>query len=68
MQNRGATVLLVAPEGTKGVHLPYVVPNHEEFDPISAIQSFYVMVESLSRARGFDPDQPPHLSKVTQTR
>ena len=29
--------------------------------------SFYVMAESLSRARGLDPDRPPHLSKVTRT-
>jgi fructoselysine-6-P-deglycase FrlB-like protein len=26
------------------------------------------MVEALSRARGLDPDHPPHLSKVTRTR
>jgi len=38
-----------------------------ELDPISAIQSFYPMVEALARARGFDPDRPRHLAKVTRT-
>ena len=31
------------------------------------IQSFYRMAETLSRARGYDPDAPSHLSKVTRT-
>lgn len=35
--------------------------------PLLLIQSFYRMVEALSRARGFDPDRPPHLAKVTDT-
>ena len=30
-------------------------------------ESFYAFVESLSRHRGFDPDRPPHLRKVTDT-
>jgi glutamine---fructose-6-phosphate transaminase (isomerizing) len=31
------------------------------------IQSFYRMVNALAVARGFDPDNPPHLRKVTET-
>jgi glucosamine--fructose-6-phosphate aminotransferase (isomerizing) len=31
------------------------------------IQSFYRMVNALAVARGFDPDHPPHLRKVTET-
>jgi glucosamine--fructose-6-phosphate aminotransferase (isomerizing) len=40
----------------------------EDLDPVCAIQSFYPMVEALARARGNDPDRPPHLQKVTRTR
>ncbi len=36
--------------------------------PISLIQSFYPLVEEIARARGRDPDAPPHLKKVTETR
>jgi glucosamine--fructose-6-phosphate aminotransferase (isomerizing) len=36
-------------------------------EPILMIQSFYRFANMLSLRRGFDPDMPPHLSKVTQT-
>jgi glucosamine--fructose-6-phosphate aminotransferase (isomerizing) len=29
--------------------------------------AFYRFVEELARRRGFDPDTPPHLRKVTET-
>ena len=67
MRERGAAVLLAAPEGTPGAQLPIVETASEDLDAISAIQSFYPMVEALARARGFDPDRPPHLNKVTRT-
>ncbi|MBI3715211.1 MAG: SIS domain-containing protein [Betaproteobacteria bacterium] len=68
MRERGATVLLAAPPGTPGCNLPLVAAPSVELDPITAIQSFYPLVEALSRARGFDPDRPRHLQKVTRTR
>ena len=67
MRSRGAQVLLAAPEGTPGANLPLVCTAAPELDAIAAIQSFYPMVEALSRARGFDPDRPRHLNKVTRT-
>jgi glucosamine--fructose-6-phosphate aminotransferase (isomerizing) len=36
-------------------------------EPLLMIQSFYRMADALSRARGYDPDAPSHLSKVTRT-
>jgi glucosamine--fructose-6-phosphate aminotransferase (isomerizing) len=35
--------------------------------PLLLIQGFYRMAEALARARGLDPDRPPHLYKVTDT-
>lgn len=67
MRARGARVLLAAPQGTPGANLPLVHAPQEELDPVCAIQSFYPMVEALARARGNDPDRPPHLKKVTRT-
>ena len=64
---RGARVLLAAPAGTPEAELPLVPTGHEDLDPIAAVQSFYPMVEQLARARGRDPDAPPHLEKVTRT-
>jgi glutamine---fructose-6-phosphate transaminase (isomerizing) len=67
MRARGARVLLAAPAGTRGVNLPVIETAHPELDGIAMIQSFYPMVEALARARGFDPDKPRHLAKVTKT-
>ncbi len=67
MRARGARVLLAAPEGTEGSVLPIIPTGSQDIDPISMVQSFYPMVEALSRARGFNPDQPLHLNKVTRT-
>ncbi|MEW6706300.1 MAG: SIS domain-containing protein [Pseudomonadota bacterium] len=67
MRRRGARVLLAAPAGTAGAQLPLVNTLSEDLDPVSAVQSFYPMVEALARARGLDPDQPRHLNKVTRT-
>lgn len=67
LRERGSTVLLAAPEGTPGADLPLATTAHEQLDPIAAVQSFYPMVEALARARGNNPDQPRHLSKVTKT-
>jgi len=47
--------------------LPTAKPLHPRLDPIVMIQSFYPFVSSLSLLRGFDPDNPKYLSKVTRT-
>lgn len=67
MRQRGANVLLAAPAGVPDADLPLVEAPLPELDPVCAIQSFYPMVEALARARGNDPDNPPHLRKVTRT-
>ena len=67
MRGQGASVLLAAPDGHPDAQLPIAIAEHEVLDGVSAVQSFYVMVEALARARGLDPDQPPRLKKVTLT-
>ena len=61
---RGAQLLLA------GMDEPGALPfarTHAALQPIALIQSFYRMANALSLARGFDPDSPPHLRKVTET-
>ncbi len=67
MRLRGAKVLVAAPAGTPGATLELAAAPHEDLDPVTCIQSFYPAVEALARAMGRDPDQPPHLQKVTCT-
>ena len=71
LAERGADVLLAAPKGMDGDEagvptLP-TVSAHPVLEPILMIQSFYRMANALSVARGYDPDSPPHLNKVTET-
>ena len=67
MRQRGAHVLLAAPNDIGERDLTLSRAEHPALDPILAIQSFYVMAAGLAQARGMDPDQPRHLSKVTRT-
>ncbi|NWB28735.1 SIS domain-containing protein [Pseudomonas gingeri] len=67
MRQRGARVLLAAPPEIAERDLDLTCAGHPALDPILAIQSFYVMAARLAVARGMDPDQPRHLSKVTRT-
>jgi glucosamine--fructose-6-phosphate aminotransferase (isomerizing) len=44
--------------------VPDVDPN---LAPLCQTLSFYMALAGFARARGFDPDRPPHLAKVTET-
>ena len=67
MRARGARVLLAITGPGEPGNLPCTAAAHPDLDPICLIQSFYLMVEALARARGRDPDKPSYLSKVTLT-
>jgi glutamine---fructose-6-phosphate transaminase (isomerizing) len=67
MRTRGARVLLAAPDDVAERDLTLPTAATPDLDPIVAIQAFYVMAAKLAEARGFDPDRPRHLSKVTKT-
>ena len=41
--------------------------GHPMLTPIAALHAFYRVAEATARARGRNPDQPPHLNKVTRT-
>jgi len=66
--SRGANVMLAggSSEVTRVTRLPSLAA-HPVIEPILYVQSFYKMVDALALARGFDPDRPPHLNKITET-
>jgi glutamine---fructose-6-phosphate transaminase (isomerizing) len=41
--------------------------GHPLLTPIVALHAFYRVAEETARLRGRNPDQPPHLKKVTET-
>lgn len=60
--------MLVASENISGSDcLPIVAGVNPVIAPLLAVQSFYKMANALSIARGYNPDEPPHLRKVTET-
>lgn len=64
---RGARVWLAAPDSTEPGTLPLPSGIDAIVAPLLAVQSFYRAASALSLARGYDPDVPPHLRKVTET-
>lgn len=51
------------PHGT----LPWIGDDDPVCDPIAMLLPAYRTIEKVARQRGVDPDNPPHLSKVTRT-
>ena len=67
MAAKGASVLNAGIPGAPGIELP-VIEADPLIAPILEIASFYRLANALAVARGLDPDRPPHLAKVTETR
>ena len=68
---RGARVWLADADDAARVpgaaRLPLAPAPHPACAPLLAILSFYRAVEAIARRRGFDPDVPAWLNKVTET-
>lgn len=59
----------VTDDQVPGAHaLSHLATGHPLTDALLLIVPFYAFVEKLARRRGFNPDHPPHLKKVTETR
>ena len=64
---QGADVFLTGADAPGAVRLPSVAGLHPLCAPLVLSVSFYAFIEALARRRGFDPDLPPNLRKVTET-
>jgi glutamine---fructose-6-phosphate transaminase (isomerizing) len=47
--------------------LPWIGDGHPVCDPVVMMVPAYRAIEAAARRRGFDPDNPSYLSKVTRT-
>ena len=63
----GSDVMIAGFAQEGAVALP-TIAAHPVLEPILMTQSFYRMVDALALARGLNPDRPPHLNKITETR
>jgi glucosamine--fructose-6-phosphate aminotransferase (isomerizing) len=64
---QGAPVLKAGGAAQSGVISLPTEPACPVLEPIAYALSFYRLVNALALARGLDPDQPPHLRKITET-
>jgi glutamine---fructose-6-phosphate transaminase (isomerizing) len=66
--DRGAPIVMAGGTHPDALVLPVADGLHPVTGPIAMVQSFYRLVNALAIRRGFDPDHPPMLKKVTETR
>ena len=75
LARRGVPVLIAGIEDAgaladvrgAGVIVLPVIESSAEIAPILLVQSAYRLIATLAIRRGFDPDHPAHLRKVTET-
>ncbi len=68
LQAAGADILLAAPQPVEGcTHLPVLDGLRPWCRLLTQVQTGYLMVEQLARQRGYSPDAPAHIAKVTKT-
>ncbi len=70
LARRGIRVMVAGARATavsSGATLLPTVEIAAELAPILLVQSAYRLIATLSVQRGFDPDHPAHLRKVTET-
>jgi glucosamine--fructose-6-phosphate aminotransferase (isomerizing) len=68
LQQRRVPLIVAGPRPIAGApHLALAPDIDAHAAPLALIQSLYPLVDAVARARGRDPDHPPHLRKVTET-
>jgi glucosamine--fructose-6-phosphate aminotransferase (isomerizing) len=63
---RGVNVTIAGADVAGATVLPTIEAD-PAIAPLLIAQSFYRLANALAVARGFDPDRPPYLHKVTET-
>jgi glutamine---fructose-6-phosphate transaminase (isomerizing) len=67
LAGQGADVFVTGATVPGTTRLPSVEGLHPLVAPLVLATGVYAFMERLARRRGFDPDTPPHLRKVTET-
>lgn len=63
----GGKVLVATSPELKDCDLPIAETGHYELDPITTIVSLYLAIEKLAIAKGYNPDEPAHMTKAVKT-
>jgi len=68
LEDQGGPVFSVGVNSKGTTQLSSVDNVHPVLAPITMVQSFYRMVNQIAITRGLNPDKPPLLRKVTETK
>lgn len=63
----GANLVSFGNADVPGHRVPSVSTGNGHLDPLVSLINYYRIIEAVTRRKGFDPDKPRHLNKVTST-
>lgn len=63
----GASIVSLSDAETPGFRLPSASTGNAHLDPLVSLINYYRIIEAVTRRKGFDPDKPRNLNKVTVT-
>ena len=66
LARRGVPLIIAGGSAAGAIVLP-TLDALPEIAPILLVQSAYRLIAALAMRRGFDPDRPAHLRKITET-
>jgi glucosamine--fructose-6-phosphate aminotransferase (isomerizing) len=67
LKNLGATTVSFSSTPLPGINVPMPSTGNGLLDPLVSLLCYYRMIEHVTRRKGFDPDKPANLLKVTET-
>ncbi len=68
LKEQKAPVYSVGIDASPATELTNIKDVYHKFAPIIMVQSFYIMVNNIALLKGLNPDEPPLLRKVTETK
>ncbi|MBO1039890.1 SIS domain-containing protein [Brucella pituitosa] len=63
----GANLVSFGDAEVPGHRVPSTSTGNGHLDPLVALINYYRIIETVTRRKGYDPDKPRHLNKVTST-
>ncbi|MDQ0560694.1 glucosamine--fructose-6-phosphate aminotransferase (isomerizing) [Rhizobium mesoamericanum] len=67
LRKLGATTVPFSAQPISGINLQVPTTGSGLLDPLVSLLVYYRLIESVTRRKGFDPDKPANLLKVTET-
>ncbi len=67
LHSLGASIVSLSDAETPGFRLPSASTGNAHLDPLVSLINYYRVIEAVTRRKGFDPDKPRNLNKVTVT-